>query len=266
MGGFLRQATAAQIRTVGPFVDDTDFKTLKTGLTIANTDIKLVVNGGASANKNSGGGTHRVNGVYGLTFDATDTATVGELQLSVLVAGALVVFDVFYVVEEAVFDGLFVAAAPGFSTVAALATVQADTDDIQTRLPAALTANGNIKADALRVGGTTQTGGDLAAMLTIIDDFIDTEVAAILAAVDTEVASILALLDDPRGEPGQGAPPVNPDMATKMDYLYKNWRNKKTNDGITNSYFADDGTTVDQKSSTSSAAGTVTIGEIVAGP
>lgn len=114
MPGYLRQATASQARALGPFIDDTDFKTTKTGLTIANTDIKLVVNGAASANKNSGGGTHRVNGVYGVTFDATDTATVGEMEVSVVVSGALPVFDKFYVVEEAVFDALFVASAPGY--------------------------------------------------------------------------------------------------------------------------------------------------------
>lgn len=113
MPGFLKQSTASQSRALGPFVDDTDFKTLKTALTINNTDIKLVVNGGASANKNSGGGTHRVNGVYGVTFDATDTATVGEMEVSVSVAGALVVFDKFFVVEEAIYDALFAASATG---------------------------------------------------------------------------------------------------------------------------------------------------------
>jgi hypothetical protein len=74
--------------------------------------------------------------------------------------------------------------------------IQADTEDIQSRLPAALTANGNIKADTLRVNGTVQTAGDLAAMITTVDDFLDTEVAAILAAVDTEVASIKTKTDN----------------------------------------------------------------------
>lgn len=111
MSNFLRQSTASQSRSLGPFVSDSDGKTVQTGLTIANTDIKLVVNGGASANKNSGGGTHRVNGVYGVTFDATDTATVGEMEVSVLVTGALVVFKTFYVLEEAAFDALFAASA-----------------------------------------------------------------------------------------------------------------------------------------------------------
>jgi hypothetical protein len=114
MPGYLRQSTASQSRAIGPFIDDTDFKTPKTGLTIANTDIKLVVNGGASANKNSGGGTHRVNGVYGVTFDATDTATVGEMQVSVVVSSALIVFDKFVVVEEAVYDRDYAASALGY--------------------------------------------------------------------------------------------------------------------------------------------------------
>lgn len=99
-----------------------------------------------------------------------------------------------------------------------------------------------------------------------IDNFLDTEVAAILAAVDTEVAAILALLDNPRSEPPQGAPPVNPDMATKLDYLYKWTRNKKDNDGTTTKYYADDATTVDHKQTTSEAAGVVTKGEIATGP
>ena len=113
MGGFLRQSTASQSRALGPFLDPADYSA-ETGLTIANTDIKLVVNGGASANKNSGGGTHRVNGVYGVTFDATDTATVGEMEVSVFMSGALPVFDKFVVLEEAVYDMLFASSALGY--------------------------------------------------------------------------------------------------------------------------------------------------------
>lgn len=114
MNSFLRQSTASQSRILGPFVDDTDGKTPETGLTIANTDIKLMSNGGGSANKNSGGGTHRVNGDYGVTFDATDSATVGELKVSVLVSGARLVTKTFWVLEEAIYDALFAASATAF--------------------------------------------------------------------------------------------------------------------------------------------------------
>ena len=145
MPGFLKQSTASQSRALGPFVDDTDFKTPETGLTIANTDIKLVVNGGASANKNSGGGTHRVNGVYGVTFDATDTATVGEMEVNVVVAGALPVFDKFFVVEEAVYDALFGASAVG----PLQPTVGGRTLDV--------TANGEAGIDWGNIGNPTTT-------------------------------------------------------------------------------------------------------------
>lgn len=116
MSNFLRQATASQSRMFGPFVDDTDFKTLKTGLTIANTDIKLSVNGGAGASKNSGGGTHRNNGDYSITLDATDTATVGELSATCLVSGALVVKKTWWVLEEAIYDALFAPSAAAFDS------------------------------------------------------------------------------------------------------------------------------------------------------
>lgn len=114
MPGFLRQSTASQSRTLGPFISDTDFKSVQTGLTIANTDIKLIINGAASANKNSGGGTHRANGVYGVTFDATDTATIGEMEVSVLVSGALVVFDKYTTITAAAYDAFYGSSALGY--------------------------------------------------------------------------------------------------------------------------------------------------------
>lgn len=139
---FLRQATASQSRMVGQFIDDTDFKTAKTGLTIANTDVKLNVNGAAGVNKNSGGGTHRNNGFYSLTFDATDTATVGELAGTIVVASALPVPFKFFVVEEAVYDAIYVASAPGYVV--------------------------DQPVNTTKVGGTSQTAGDIKATLTAL--------------------------------------------------------------------------------------------------
>lgn len=115
MNGYLRQSTASQVRTIGAFVDDTDFKTLENALTIANTDIVISINGGADTVKNSGGATaHGAGGIYTLTWDATDTASVGELFYSVKVAGALVVFGSYVVLEEAVYDALYASSAPGY--------------------------------------------------------------------------------------------------------------------------------------------------------
>jgi len=56
MAIYLKQSTASQEIPLGVFVDETDGKTAETGLTIANTDIKLWKTGATTlANKNSGG-------------------------------------------------------------------------------------------------------------------------------------------------------------------------------------------------------------------
>lgn len=80
------------------------------------------------------------------------------------------------------------------------------------------------------------------------------------------ITDILALLDDARSEPGQAAPPVNPDLATKIDYLYKAWRNRTTNDGTTVKVYGDDATTVHHKASYAFSSGTADRGEMASGP
>jgi hypothetical protein len=93
--------TAGQIRQFGPFLDDTDFKTPETGLTIANTDIQIYKNGATTgANKNSGGATHIADGNYYATFNATDTDTLGDGYIDIQVAGALPVKRYFVVLTE----------------------------------------------------------------------------------------------------------------------------------------------------------------------
>lgn len=174
-GVFLRQSTASQSRALGPFIDDTDFKTTKSGLTIANTDIKIVVNGAASANKNSGGGTHRVNGVYGVTFDATDTATVGEFEVSVVVSGALPVFHKFYVLEEPVYDAMFAASALGFLQ----ATVAGRTLDVSSTGEAGLDwANIGSPTTSIDLSGTTLGNIDGAPTLAEMADAVWDEARA----------------------------------------------------------------------------------------
>lgn len=89
--------------------------------------------------------------------------------------------------------------------------------------------------------------------------------ATVAGYLDTEIAAILALLDDPRTEPGQGAPPVNPDLATKIDYLYKAWRNRSTQTASEYALYADDGTTKDQEAACSDDGTTFVRGEVTTG-
>ena len=168
---FLRQSTASQEIILGPFLDDTDGKTAETGLTIANTDIKLWKSGGTTeSDKNSGGATHIAGGRYYAVLDDTDTNTVGMLEVAVSVSGALPVRRQFYILEEAVYDQLFAGSAAGYqvpiwssssatvnlsgTTIKTATDVETDTQDIQSRIPAAL-VGGRIAANAEVVSDKT---------------------------------------------------------------------------------------------------------------
>lgn len=86
------------------------------------------------------------------------------------------------------------------------------------------------------------------------------------AVYEVVTGDAYAALTANRAEPGQGAPSATTSMLAKLDYIYKAWRNKKTQTATTTSLFADDGTTVDQKSTVSDDGTTFTSGEIVTGP
>ncbi len=88
-----------------------------TGLTIANTDIKIWKHGATSlANKNSGGATHISGGLYYAVFDATDTDTVGAWEATISVSGAMPSRRERWVYEETIYDNFFAAGANGYLT------------------------------------------------------------------------------------------------------------------------------------------------------
>lgn len=104
----LRQSTASQIISLGQFLDSTDGDSEENGLTISNTDIKIRKNGATTlANKSSGGATNISNGVYHATLNATDSNTLGRLEIYVHVAGALAVKATFRVLTATAFDAIY---------------------------------------------------------------------------------------------------------------------------------------------------------------
>lgn len=151
---WLRQSTAVDV-ALGPFLDSTDGVTAETALTISQADVRLKKNNGAWAQvSDATSATHEENGWYEKELDTTDTNTVGRLLIAVHESGALPVWHEFWVLEEAIYDGLFAASATGVfgdtagtttllsrlgtpsdlgggATVAAnLADIEAQTDDI----------------------------------------------------------------------------------------------------------------------------------------
>lgn len=107
ISGFLRQSTASQEGKLGPFLDSTDGNTQETGLTIANTDIKLTKGGSTTeVNKNSGGATHVAGGRYSVIYDATDTNTLGILEVDCHPTGALPSHRSYMVLPADVYDAI----------------------------------------------------------------------------------------------------------------------------------------------------------------
>ena len=210
----LRQSTASQEVPLGPFLDPADGDTAVTGLTIANTDIKVWKTGATSlANKNSGGATHISGGVYYTVLDATDTDTLGPLVIFVHVAGALAVRLECCVLDEAVYDVVFGTTAPATATniTAAAGVTLADGAITAAKIAAdaitaAKIADGAIDADAIASAAFTaakfdadcltaakfaadvttefQSGLATAAALSTVAGYLDTEVAAIKSKTD----------------------------------------------------------------------------------
>lgn len=104
---FLKQSTSVDVK-IGPFLDETDGKTVETALTITQPDIRLAKNGGAWAQKNAAQTlSHEEAGWYEVTLDATDTDTLGILMVAVHESGALPVWVEFMVLPANVYDSMF---------------------------------------------------------------------------------------------------------------------------------------------------------------
>jgi hypothetical protein len=250
----LRQSTAVNV-LLGPFLDDTDFKTAETGLTLSQADIQLSKNAAAFAQKNeSTSATHRTSGHYMVPLDATDTNTLGMLRIEVVESGALPVWRDFMVLTAAAWDSLY-AAALGAGT--------ADSGTTTTLVDSALTQanNDHWKGAMLVIKSGTMAGmsrkitGFTAASDTVtfapalpsaistedyeiwpatdyyetsisskvdtVDDFLDTEIAALTTAVstiddflDTEIAAIKAKTDNLPADPADAS-----DIAAAMTLI-----------------------------------------------
>ncbi len=168
----LRKSTAGQVVQFKMVDSTTGLK--KTGLTIANTDIKLVFEAGTTqTSKNSGGATEiGSTGVYYMTLDATDSATLGRLRIDIEVAGALPWFANLMVLAAVAWDALYASSG---------GAIMADVQTIKTQAvtcAAGVTVNANV--------GTTQ------AITFNANNFQKVSLNDILATTLTETSGLLA--------------------------------------------------------------------------
>lgn len=173
----LDEGTAAR-RRVPIYLVGSDDGLAETGVT--SPTIELSKNGAAQA-AGTGSWNEIGDGQYYYEFAAGEVDTVGWVAGSVRKTG---VTDVAFLVYIRTWDPY--------------ATAQVVASSIASGGIAASSFAANaIDAAALAADAVTeiQNGLATAAALDVVDNFLDTEVAAILAAVDTEIAAIKAITD-----------------------------------------------------------------------
>jgi alkyl sulfatase BDS1-like metallo-beta-lactamase superfamily hydrolase len=124
-------------------------------------------------------------------------------------------------------------------------------------------AAGLVDANVVKLGptgsGTAQTARDVGGNVDVV-----VSTRATPAQVNAEVVDCLNV--DTYAEPGQEAPAATNTLVKKIGYLFKFLRNRISTIATTIKVYADDGTTVDQKSTISDDATTFERGEFGTGP
>ena len=148
------------------------------------------------------------------------------------------------------------------------ASVSADIAAVKVDSAAILIDTAGLNGDAMR-------GTENAALASVATEArlaeldagnLPTDVAARAtpAQVNTEVSDVLKT--DTLTLPAQGAPTATPTMESVLGWLYKTFRNKKTQTATQWNLFDDAGTVVDSKATVSEVAGVATKEEISSGP
>ena len=87
-----------------------------------------------------------------------------------------------------------------------------------------------------------------------------------LSAADVNAEVVDVINTDTSGEPAQGAPPVTASIRTKIDWMFKVFRNEKRQTGTEWQVMNDAKTVVDHKATVSDNGTTATKGEVESGP
>ncbi len=189
---YLKQSTASQEVALGYFLDSTDGNTEETGLTIANTDIKLFKAGATTlADKNSGGATHISNGIYYAVLDATDTNTLGSLVIYCHPTGALATKVDCVVYPANVYDALI-----GGSDLLDVSTTQLAgqtvTASAGVTFPTSVASPTNITAGTITTATNVTTVNGLAANVITATSIASNAITSAKIATDAITSAQLA--------------------------------------------------------------------------
>lgn len=192
----LKQNTAVTLK-MGPFLDDADGKTVEPSLTITQADVRLSKNGGNLAQKSdTASATYDEIGIYDVTLNATDTNTLGRLDIFIHKAGALPVFASFMVAPANVWNSFF---STDYLQVDTMQIEGQDaTNQIDARLVAYDAATGaEVASLASDIAAITGTGGvaiGTGTMQAIAAELLKYDIGNVedTAAADSLAALILA--------------------------------------------------------------------------
>lgn len=190
----LRQSTQIKVK-IGPVVAVGDGFTPVTNLTLSGADEAELLKHDASSTTDISGATFAAitgaDGCYNLTLTTSHTDTVGMLDISINDDSlVLPVLARFQVVEEAVYDALYAASAPGYGTAQtgdSYAVVNSGTFGnaaLKTLIDAVKAKTDNLPSDPADASDIASSFSSIASTLTTIAGYIDTEVAAIKAKTD----------------------------------------------------------------------------------
>lgn len=275
---------------VGPLLKSSNGYTRSNTQALSTVKVKLSKNDAALANKAcTKASCVSTHGMYRVFLTTVDSGTLGRLQVSVAATACLPVWKEYNVVAAKQWNSIFVdsdklevdvvqynganttlltsgeldGALTAFvgstewdDAIGGLSTLS--TADLDTAIDAAglsTLSTADIDDALTAFGPTTESLGDVAGAILLSTDnkmYADTQ-------------GNVRITTAARAEPGQGAPAVNADAMKKVDYLFKAWRNKKTQDASTWSLYNDAGAVVDQKATISDDGSTATFGEIGSG-
>lgn len=178
--------------------------------------------------------------------DWTSTATPPPINLTQILGTTLTETVGGYL--TAAFKKFFDIAVPVFTTAAIN-----QTGDSYTRLGAP--AGASVSADIAAI--RTDTNTTLPALIAALNNLS-------AAQVNAEVVDCLNV--DTYAQPGQGTPAATTTIRLMLAYVYKSWRNRRTQTATEFDLFNDDAVTVDQKAAFSDNGTTADRGEIATGP
>jgi hypothetical protein len=251
------------------------------------------------------GSSYSAHGQYRIFLTTADSGTLGRLRVSVLDTKCLPVWQDYQIVAANQYNSIMLDSDKLQVDVTqnnGAASTFVSTGDLDAAIVSrgSTFSSGQLTAALVSFVGTTEWNDAIGGLSTLSTADLDTAIDAaglstlstgdlddaltayaptteavsdITAAIfvtpanklRTDTQGNVLLTTAARAEPGQGAPAVNADAMKKLDYLFKSWRNKKTQDATTWSLYNDAGAVVDQKATISDDGTTATIGEIGSG-